>query len=111
LDHHLILLLELRCVVLKRVHRGIGLLQGSLGALAHFVHSPQLHLQVISDLALEGLSPLLVSLQGGIGLGREVHAARLEVLSAPSLELLLQADPPLVQHMVHPLLEGGLALL
>jgi hypothetical protein len=33
------------------------------------------------------------------------------MLGAPPLELLLQTDPPLVQHAVHPLLLGGLALL
>jgi hypothetical protein len=60
---------------------------------------------------LEGLAPLLVPLQGDISLGAEVRMARLEILGAPPLELLLQADPPLVQHAVHPFLEGGLALL
>jgi hypothetical protein len=33
------------------------------------------------------------------------------MLGALPLKLLLQADPPLVQHAVHLLLEGGLALL
>jgi hypothetical protein len=37
--------------------------------------------------------------------------ARLEILGAPPLKLLLQANLPLVQHAVHPLLEGGLTLL
>jgi hypothetical protein len=74
------------------------------------MRSPQLRLQV-SDLALEGLSPLLVSLQGSVGLGTEVRATRLEVIGTPLLELLLQLDPLLIQNAVHPLLEGRLALL
>jgi hypothetical protein len=44
---------------LKHVHHGVGLLQGMFGAPVHFVRSPQVRLQV-SDLALEGLAPLLV---------------------------------------------------
>jgi hypothetical protein len=36
---------------------------------------------------------------------------RLEALGALPLSLLLQAHPPLVQHVVHPLLEGGLLVL
>jgi hypothetical protein len=70
----------------------------------------QLGLQVV-DLALQGLAPLLVPCQGGVGLGAEVRAARLDVLGVPPLELLLHGDPPLVQHAVHALLEGVLVLL
>jgi hypothetical protein len=67
LDHHRVLLLEPRYVALKRVHRGIGLLQGALGAPVHLVRPLQVGLQV-PDLALQGLAPLLVPLQGGVGL-------------------------------------------
>jgi hypothetical protein len=88
LDHHLVLLLEPRYVALKRVHRGVGLLQGAFGTPAYFVRSPQVCLQVL-DLALEVLAPLLVHLHGGVGLGTEVRAARLEILGAPPLKLLL----------------------
>jgi hypothetical protein len=80
------------------------------GAPVHFVRLPQLRLQV-AYLVLEGLMLLLVSLQGGVGLGAEVCAVRLEALGALSLGLLLQAYPPLVEHVVHPLLEGGLSVL
>jgi hypothetical protein len=52
------------------------------------MRSLQLDLQV-SDLTLQGLSPLLVPHQGGIGLGAEVRMACLEVLGALPLELLL----------------------
>jgi hypothetical protein len=110
LDHHRILLLEPQYVTPKRVNRDIGFLQGALGASAHLVHPLQVGLQVL-DLMLQGLTPLLVSHQGGIGLGTEVRVACLEVLSVLPLELLLQADPPLVQHAVHSLLEGRLAQL
>jgi hypothetical protein len=37
--------------------------------------------------------------------------ARLDVLGAPPLELLLHADPSLVQLVVHPPLEGSLAMV
>jgi hypothetical protein len=47
-------------------------------------------------LTLEGIPLLLVSLQGGVGLGVEVRAVRLEALSALLLGLLLQTHPPLV---------------
>jgi hypothetical protein len=92
----------------KRVDRGVGFCQGAFCTSAHLVRSLQFNLQV-SDLALQGLAPLLVPNQGGVGFGAEVRTACLEVLGVPSLELLLQADPSLVQHAVHPLLEGGLA--
>jgi hypothetical protein len=36
---------------------------------------------------------------------------RFEALGALPLGLLLQAHPPLVQHVVHPLLEVGLSVL
>jgi hypothetical protein len=65
------------------------------GAFARLVLSPQLGL-LVARLALGGLLPLLVALQGGVGLGVEVRVALLEVLGAPSLELLLQTDPPVV---------------
>jgi hypothetical protein len=74
------------------------------------MRSLQFDLQV-SNLALQGLAPLLVPHQGSIDLGVEVRAAHLEVLSVPSLELLLQGNPSLVQHAVHSLLEGVLAEL
>jgi hypothetical protein len=48
------------------------------------VRSPKVHLQV-SDLALEGLAPLLVPLQGSVGLGAEVHVACLEMLGDMSV--------------------------
>jgi hypothetical protein len=54
---------------------------------------------------------LLVPHQGGVGLGAKVYAARLGDLGAPPLELLLHADPSLVQHMVHSSLKGSLALV
>jgi hypothetical protein len=54
----------------------------------HFVRLLQLRLQV-PNLALQGLAPLLVPLQGGAGLGVEVRVARLEVLGVLLLELLL----------------------
>jgi hypothetical protein len=45
----------------KRIHRGVGLLQRLFNAPVHLVRSPQLCL-LVAYLALEGLSPLLVSL-------------------------------------------------
>jgi hypothetical protein len=89
-------------------HRA-SLLQGLLGAPARLCRPLQLGLQV-SYLALESVPLLLEALQGGIGLGVEVCAVRLEDLGALPLGLLLQAYPPLVQHVVHPLLESGLPL-
>jgi hypothetical protein len=65
----------------------------------------------VSDLALQGFAPLLVPHQGSVGFGAEVRVACLEVLGAPPLELLLHAGPSLVQHTVHSLLEGSLALV
>jgi hypothetical protein len=47
-------------------------------------------------LTLEGILLLLVSLQGGIGLGAEVRAVCLEALGALLLGLLLQTHPLLV---------------
>jgi hypothetical protein len=54
---------------------------------------------------------LLVHQEGGVGLGAEVRAACLSGLVAPPLVLLLHADLPLVQHMVHLRLKGSLALV
>jgi hypothetical protein len=70
----------------------------------------QLGLQA-ADLPLQGIAHLLVPGQGGVGLGAKVGAARLDVLGAPPLKLLLHGDPPLDQHSVHALLEGVLMLL
>jgi hypothetical protein len=109
-DHRRVLLLEPRYVTPKRVDRGICFRQSALGASTHLVRPLQLSLQV-SDLTLQGLAPLLVPRQGGVGFGAEVRAACLKVLGALPLELLLQADPPLGQHAVHLLLEGGIAQL
>jgi hypothetical protein len=61
-------------------------------------------------LAFEGIPLLLEALQGGVGLGTEVYTVRPKDLGTFPLGLLLQAQPPLVQHVVHPLLESGLPL-
>jgi hypothetical protein len=61
-------------------------------------------------LALESVAFLFVVLQGGVGIGVEICASRLEDLEPFSFSFLLQTYLPLVQHADHPLLERGLVL-
>jgi hypothetical protein len=105
-----VLLLKPLHITPERGDGGISFGKGALGAPAHFVRPPQLGLQVV-NLTLQGLALLLVHQEGGIGLGVKVRAACLSGLVVPPLELLLHADPPLVQHVVHLRLEGSLALV